>query len=368
MNKHKYYMQQAINLAADGIGNVGDNPSVGCVIVANDAIIGSGCTQKDGRHAETMAIADALENGHNLTGATAYVTLEPCAHFGRTPPCAQALVTAKISKIFIAVADPDPRVSGQGIKILQAAAITVETGLLEVQAKQGLLGFLSRIQTNRPYVMLKLAMSQDGYIVRADGTSKWITSEKSRNYSHNLRAKNDAILVGIETALADDPMLNCRQDGMQSRSPARVVLDSDLRLKLDSKLVTTAGQIPTLIMTIKNAKNQAKIAQLKIKKVQIHFVKQHQQYLDLTQVLNILSQHGINNLMIEGGAKTASSFIDQNLVDELNLFYAPEVIGQGGKLALRQGIANLLVAKTFTKISEMPIDCDRLEIWQRSLA
>ena len=361
-------MQQAINMAKLGLGNVGDNPTVGCIIVANKQIIGRGFTQKDGRHAEVMALLMAKKVAPNsIKNATIYVTLEPCAHFGRTPPCAEAIVKAQIAKVHIAVIDPDPRVSGQGIHILTEAGISVETGLLEQQAKQVLLGFLSRIQTQKPYVMLKLAMSQEGYIVRADGTSKWITSPQSRKYTHLLRAQHDAILIGIETALADDPTLNCRLIGLENRSPTRVILDSKLRIKVNSNLVDTANDIPTIIFTCVQADSlhEVKIKALEANNIQIQYVKKQDEHIDLNQVLITLAKLGINRLMVEGGAKVASSFVKLNLIDELNLFFAPEIIGKNGKPAIEMGIEKLLNNKCFVKVTEKRVDVDRFEQWQR---
>ncbi len=369
--RHNYFMQQAINIARHGLGNVGDNPAVGCLIVADGQIIGRGHTQIDGRHAEVMALQMANKVApKKISGATVYVTLEPCAHFGRTPPCANILVAAKIAQVFVGVKDPDPRVAGRGIQVLKNHGIKVETGILKQQAKQGLSGFLSRIQTHKPHVMLKLAMSSDGYIARADGSSKWITCPQSRYYAHKLRAQSDAILIGVETALADDPMLDCRLKGLERRSPARIILDSNLRINLSSKLVNSAKQINTIIFTDLSheteSKHQQKITKLKQKNIQIQYISKNRQHLELTQLLSRLAKLGINRLMVEGGAKVASSFIKQNLVDELNLFFAPELIGQGGKPAIEMGIKPMLESGKFEQQTHKQINLDRFEIWHKT--
>ncbi len=365
---NNHYMQQAINMAKHAQGNTGDNPPVGCIIVADNQIIGRGYTQKDGRHAEVMALEMAKKVApYSLKGATVYVTLEPCAHFGRTPPCANALVDAKISTLHVAITDPDPRVLGKGIKILKNHTIKVSTGLLAKQAEQTLKGFLSRITHNKPHVMLKLAMSKDGYITHQDGRSKWITCAQSRQYTHLLRAQSDAILIGINTAIADDPMLNCRLKGLENRSPTRVILDSKLQLNPNSALAKTAHKIPTIVFTNHqvDSLHEEKIKALTAKNVQIQSIKNTTEHIDLNQVLTTLAEQGINRLMIEGGAQIASAFIKHNLVDELNLFFAPTIIGEGGKEAVEGGIQNLLASNIFTKLSTKQIDIDKFEQWQK---
>src|SRR5215472_17400427 len=241
-------MRHALALAARGLGRVAPNPAVGCVIVAgNDRIVGRGWTRPGGRpHAETEALAVA---GELARGTTAYVTLEPCAHQGQTPPCADALVRAGVKRVVVALGDPDSRVNGAGLKRLREAGIVVETGVLEAEAERLNEGFLRRVRESRPLVTLKIAQSVDGRIGLASGESKWITGESARAHGHFLRAQHDAILIGIETALVDDPLLTVRIAGLENRSPLRVVVDTHGRLQAKSKLAQTSGATPTILFT-----------------------------------------------------------------------------------------------------------------------
>ncbi len=228
------HMRHALTLSERALGSVSPNPAVGCVIVRDGIVVGRGWTQRGGRpHAEVVALRQA---GHAAKGATAYVTLEPCAHIGQTPPCANALIEAGVARVVATVEDPDPRVSGRGFAMLRAAEIAVETDVLRDEAAALNAGFFLRITKKRPLVSLKLAVSADGKIARAPGGDQWITGEEARAFGHLMRARNDAILAGIETVLADDPELTCRVPGLEDRSPLRVVLDSKLRLPMASKL------------------------------------------------------------------------------------------------------------------------------------
>lgn len=241
------FMAEAIRLSLQHTGLTETNPSVGCVIVKDGEIVGSAVTAIGGRpHAETQAIAMA---GEKTRGATAYVTLEPCAHWGRTPPCANALVAAGVSRVVVAVNDPDPRVAGQGLKILADAGITVETGLLEKEGRRALAGYLMRQTSGRPYVTVKLAVSADGMLGRR-GEEIAITSEVSRTTVHHLRAQNDAILVGAGTVLSDDPELTVRLPGLEDRSPIRIVLDRHGHLPQMSRLAKTAAQVPVIVAVV----------------------------------------------------------------------------------------------------------------------
>ncbi|MDG1437580.1 MAG: bifunctional diaminohydroxyphosphoribosylaminopyrimidine deaminase/5-amino-6-(5-phosphoribosylamino)uracil reductase RibD, partial [Emcibacteraceae bacterium] len=239
------YMKMALDLSRRGLGHVAPNPSVGCVLVKDGHIIGRGWTGQGGRpHAEVYA----LNSAGVAHGATAYVSLEPCAHFGKTPPCAETLVNADITKIFIATGDPDPRVSGKGIAILEDAGIEVCEGLLKEDADLINKGFFQVISENKPLVTIKLATSKDGKIAKKHGEQTWVTGSKARMRGHLYRANHDAIMVGINTVLVDDPSLDCRIFGLENRSPIRVVLDSELRLPLESKVCDTSIQ-PTWVMT-----------------------------------------------------------------------------------------------------------------------
>ena len=242
------FMAGALALARRGLGNVWPNPSVGCVLVKDGRVVGRGWTQPGGRpHAETEALGRA---GDAARGATAYVTLEPCCHQGQTGPCTDALIAAGVTRAVVAIADPDSRVAGQGLARMREAGIAVETGLLADAAHDLNRGYLSRVETGRPIVTLKLAVSLDGRIAAHTGDSQWITAEDARAAAHGLRASHDAVAVGIGTVLADDPHLTCRLPGMPIRPPVRIVFDSRLQLPLTSQLVATAAAIPTLIVTL----------------------------------------------------------------------------------------------------------------------
>src|SRR6266853_3702784 len=244
-------MRAALGLARRGLGRVWPNPAVGCVIVKDGRAVGRGWTQPGGRpHAETEALARAAAAAH---GATAYVTLEPCCHWGRTPPCADALIAAGLGRVVVALEDPDPRVAGGGVARLRAAGIAVEAGLGAAEAAEINAGFFQRVRLGRPLVTLKLATSLDGRIATASGESRWITGAPARERAHLLRATHDAILVGTDTVLTDDPQLTCRLPGLASRSPVRIVLDRQLRIPPTARIIAEARQVPTWLMTLSSA-------------------------------------------------------------------------------------------------------------------
>lgn len=313
------FMAQAIALSRSHTGQTGTNPSVGCLIVKNNEVIGAAVTAVGGRpHAETQALAMA---GEAAKGATAYVTLEPCSHYGRTPPCANALVEAGIARVVVAMTDPDPRVAGKGLAILQGAGIEVMTGVLQEQSCDALRAYLMRQMKARPYVTLKLALSADGMIGRKGEGQIAITGPLSREEVHRMRAEMDAILVGIGTALADDPQLDVRLAGLEHRSPARVVLDRNLRLPLDSKLVKTARQLPVIAVGDRFAASAQALTNAGVEVLDVP---------DLPALLNNLAERGFSSLLVEGGASVARAFLDAGLVDRIILFEGPGVIGEGG--------------------------------------
>ncbi len=323
-----HHMRHALALAERGLGTTAPNPAVGCVIVAENRVVGRGWTQRGGRpHAETMALAEA---GDAARGATAYVTLEPCAHHGQTPPCANALVEAGVARVVVAVEDPDPRVSGKGIAMLRAAGIDVATGVLQKEAAELNAGFLLRVKENRPLVTLKIAQSLDGKAATVSGQSKWITGPEARRFGHLLRARNDAILVGIETALADDPELTCRLPGLEDRSPVRVVLDTRLRLPEGAKLVRTAKQTPTIVFTVANGGGTLVASGVEIVKV----ARDPRGRPDVGAVLAELGRRGVTRLLVEGGAAVHAAFIDRGLADRLEVFRAPILLGGSGRNAV----------------------------------
>ena len=347
------HMRHALALAKRALGTVAPNPAVGCVIVSADGrVVGRGFTQKGGRpHAETMALAEA---GEEARGATAYVTLEPCAHQGETPPCAKSLIEAGVTRVVAALEDPDPRVCGKGIAMLWDAGVLVATGVLEQEAAALNAGFFLRVKENRPLVTLKVAQSLDGKTATVSGHSKWITGPEARRFGHLLRAKHDAILVGIDTALADDPELTCRIKGLEDRSPIRVVLDTRLRLPRSSKLVATANQAPTLVFTtVDGHLGEAEV---------IKTARDARGRPDIGAVLKALARRGVTRLLVEGGASVHAAFLDRGLADRLEIFRAPVVLGASGKSAI-DALASLDLdeASRFVSLGRRVLGADLLE-------
>ena len=318
-------MALALGLARRGLGRTAPNPAVGAVIVTRDGtIIGRGWTQPSGRpHAETVALAQA---GEAARGATLYVTLEPCSHFGKTPPCANAVIAAGIVRVVAATGDPDDRVAGRGFARLRDAGILVETGLMEAEARRQNAGHVVRVTLGRPLVTLKLAQSADGKVALAGGKPVAITSEASRARVHLMRAESDAILVGIGTVLADDPELTCRLPGMDDRSPTRIVLDAGLRAPLSAKLVRGARDVPTWIFAAVDASAEAERA-LRDAGVEVLRVERGEGGLRLDQALELLGARGITRLMVEGGPTVAQALLAHGLVDEAVLLTAPKTLG-----------------------------------------
>ncbi|OIS93542.1 bifunctional diaminohydroxyphosphoribosylaminopyrimidine deaminase/5-amino-6-(5-phosphoribosylamino)uracil reductase RibD [Brucella cytisi] len=318
------FMEATIRYARRHKGLTGTNPSVGTIIVKDGVIVGRGVTAIGGRpHAEPQALADA---GEAARGATAYVTLEPCAHHGRTPPCAEALVRAGVARVVVAATDPDERVSGKGFAILREAGIEVVPGILAKHAADDLAGYLNRSAKKRPEVILKLALSADGMIGRRGEGQVAITGTIARAQSHILRAQTDIILIGIETALVDDPVLNCRLPGLEQRSPVRVVLDSGLRLPLSSKLVRTADAQPLWIACGEEAPLERRY-ELQAAGCRILATEAYDCRIALPELMDDLAAQGISSVLVEGGAGVAKSFLDEGLVDRLAIFRSPVEIG-----------------------------------------
>ena len=320
------YMAASIRLSRRNLGLTATNPSVGTLIVRDGVVVGRGVTAIGGRpHAEPQALAEA---GSLAEGATAYVTLEPCAHHGRTPPCADALVTAGVARVVGAASDPDPRVSGKGYAILREAGIEVVEGVLANEAADLLAGYLTRARLKRPEVTLKLAVSSDGMIGRRGEGQVAITGAVSRRQVHRMRAESDAILIGVGTALADDPELTCRLPGLEARSPARIVLDATLRLPLASKLAAGARQTPVLLASSVEADEERRAA-LAALGVGFLSAELHEGRIALPELLEDLAAQGFMTLMVEGGAETAHQFLAEGLVDRIALFAGPDAIGEG---------------------------------------
>ncbi len=332
-------MGLALALGERHLGRTAPNPSVGCVIVKDGLVVGRGWTQPGGRpHAEAEALARA---GDAARGATAYVTLEPCSNWGKTPPCTKGLIEAGISRVVIGCVDPDPRVDGKGIAWLREAGLEVTTGVMEAEALAQNLGLYRRIRDGRPMVGLKLAMSLDGRIATRTGDSQWITGEAARRFGHRLRAAHDAIMVGSGTALADDPLLSCRLPGLEDRSPVRVVMDRRGRLPETSQLVATADRLPLVHVTDADGDTS------------------------LPAVLTRLAGHGITRLLVEGGASLATSFLASGLVDRLYVFSAPCLIGGDGAAGVQGlGIDRLAAVRRWQLVATRRLGTDQLSVLQ----
>ncbi|KXG86090.1 bifunctional diaminohydroxyphosphoribosylaminopyrimidine deaminase/5-amino-6-(5-phosphoribosylamino)uracil reductase RibD [Agrobacterium bohemicum] len=418
------FMARAIQISCRHLGLTDTNPSVGCVLVKHGEIIAEAVTAVGGRpHAERLALEMA---GEAALGATAYVTLEPCSHFGRTPPCAIALVDFGVARVVVAVDDPDERVSGRGYQILRDAGIEVETGLFRAEGERLMAGYLTRKLKKRPHVILKLAVSGDGMIGRVGEGQVAITGPESRKAVHELRARCDAILVGIGTAVADDPELTVRITGLEHRSPVRIVLDRRLELPLGSKLVRTAGDVKTVVARIASSPQllpsalpgispsrgeiDSRLADRPNLKLDIdappsthvtedevsgearvlpisppvgempgraeggsHTQKRqqlesaHVEILEtptLATLLTILADRGMSELLVEGGAHVATSFLEAGLVDRILLFESPIIVGADG---LESPIKRADIPEEFTFVSETAYGVDRCFEFERPL-
>src|SRR5882757_6040672 len=360
------FMQLALTLGRRGQGRTWPNPAVGAVVVKDGVIVGRGWTQPGGRpHAEPEALRRA---GEAARGATLYVTLEPCSHVGKSPPCADAIMAAGIARVVSAIEDPNPEVAGQGHARLRAAGITVDIGLGAAEAARDHAGHFRRVRDKRPHVILKLAVSSDDKIGAAGHKPVAITGEAAKARVHLLRAQCDAILVGIGTVLADDPSLTCRLPGMEPRSPVRVVLDRALRLPGTSRLVHSARETPLWLMTsdLSEAPAAMKLGAAGAQVIRVATTTAPPG-LDLLAVLHALSDKGITRLMVEGGAKVASSFVAAGLVDEIWLLRGPDAIGADGVPAL--GALPLTVitqSQAFKVRASETLGKDTLTIYERA--
>jgi diaminohydroxyphosphoribosylaminopyrimidine deaminase/5-amino-6-(5-phosphoribosylamino)uracil reductase len=354
-------MRHALVLARRGLGRVAPNPAVGCVIVSAEShVVGRGWTKPGGRpHAETVALEAA---GPSARGATAYVTLEPCAHHGKTAPCAEALIAAHISGVVAAVEDPDPRVSGKGFALLKKAGIDVRIGICASEARALNAGFFKTVSRGRPLVTLKIAQSLDGRTAMASGESQWITGEAARRFGHLLRAQNDAIVIGIGTAQADDPLLSCRIAGLEDRSPLRVILDSRLRLDTRSKLAESSHDIATLVFTTEAAGDEA----LRARGVEVVRIGADQRGRpDIGAAMSELGRRGVTRVLVEGGATVQASFLEAGLVDRIELFTAPVVLGGAGRGAIDAlHFSTLKEAPNFRRVGQRRLGPDLLESFE----
>ena len=359
------FMRQAIGLARRGLGQTWPNPSVGCLIVQGGQIVGRGWTQKGGRpHAEAMALAQAHDAAR---GATAYVTLEPCAHHGATPPCADALIGAGVARVVVACIDPDPRTAGQGIQKLQAGGLVVAFGLMEQEAKRLNAGFMRRIETGLPWVTWKTATSLDGRIALHNGESRWITGAEARRHVHHVRARHDAILTGVGTVLADDPLLSVRFDGYSGRQPLRIVMDSRLRTPLTSNIVRTARDHATQLFAIESCDPVRRRA-FEETGVAVRIVGAGPDYLpDPAEVLRSLAADGVTRVLLEAGGRLSAAFLQAGLIDEIYWYRAGTTIGGDGIPAIAPlGVDRLADVAHFLCLEERPIGSDRLAILQKA--
>jgi diaminohydroxyphosphoribosylaminopyrimidine deaminase/5-amino-6-(5-phosphoribosylamino)uracil reductase len=346
-------MEEALALAESALGFSTPNPAVGCVIVAGNKIVGRGATATGGRpHAETVALAKA---GARARGATAYVSLEPCAHFGRTPPCANALVDAGIKRVVIGCGDPFPKVRGKGIAILRKAGVAVTLGVMEDECRRTNEGFFTRVEQGRPMVTLKLAMTLDGRIATSSGDSQWISGEESRALVHRWRRYSDAVMVGAGTVIADNPRLTCRDEG--GRDPYRVIIDAKLRCDPRARVFTERSNASTILVT-SQANYRAAHDRFGSDKTEILGMKtvarKFSDEIALAPLLEEFGQRGWNRIMLEGGAHLAASALRQKVADRIAFFVAPKILG-GGVSAI-EGLG-------FQKMKES-LSLEDLEVWQ----
>jgi len=361
------FMELALTLGRRGQGRTWPNPAVGAVVVKEGVVVGRGWTQPGGRpHAEPEALRRA---GEAARGAALYVTLEPCSHVGKSPPCADAIMAAGIARVVSAIEDPNPEVAGQGHARLRAAGITVDIGLGALEAAHDHAGHFRRVRDKRPHVILKLAVSSDDKIGAAGRKPVAISGEAAKARVHLLRAQCDAILVGIGTVLADDPLLTCRLPGMEPQSPVRVVLDRSLRIPGTSKLVHSARETPLWVMTsnLSEAPAAMKLGAAGAHVIRVATTTTPPPGLDLAAVLHALSEKGITRLLVEGGARVASSFVAAGMVDEVWLLRGPDAVGTDGIAALDAlPLTAITQSPAFKRSASETLQEDTLTIYERT--
>jgi diaminohydroxyphosphoribosylaminopyrimidine deaminase/5-amino-6-(5-phosphoribosylamino)uracil reductase len=357
------FMSLALSLGRRGWGRVWPNPAVGCVLTQGDRIVGRGWTQPGGRpHAETVALAQA---GPLAAGATAYVTLEPCAHIGQTPPCAGALIEAGVARVVVALTDPDPRVAGRGLQQLKAAGVEVVEGIGAAAAGLDQRGFLSRITAGRPLLTLKLATSLDGRIATASGESQWITGPAARRQGHALRAAHDAVLVGAGTARADNPTLTVRDMGV-SAQPVRVVASRNLDVPAPSRLTETVGEGPVWMLhgPTAPAARKDKLSALGVRLIEVPLGPDGQ--LDAVALMTALGSAGLTRVYCEGGGGLGAALLSAGVVDDLVVFGAGLALGAEGRPALGvMGIAALAEADRFDLVETRAMGGDTMTVWRK---
>lgn len=321
---HQMYMQMALDLAAKAKGRSSPNPMVGAVIVKDDKVVGQGYHHQAGTpHAEVHALNEA---GFLAQDATMYVTLEPCSHYGKTPPCAYAVAKSGIKEVYVAMVDPNPQVAGRGIQVLRDAGVTVNVGLLGAEAKKLNEIFIKYITTGEPFVVLKSAVSLDGKIATRTGHSQWVTGEKARLKVHELRDTYDAILVGIGTVLADNPALTTRLPDRSGRDPVRIILDSRARIPMDAQVINENSRARTIIVTSEKA-HFAKVGALRASGVEVWTLPEADGMIDIKALLKEIGRQEITSLLIEGGSRVNASFLEAGLLDKVCWFIAPKFVG-----------------------------------------
>ncbi|MBU3155474.1 bifunctional diaminohydroxyphosphoribosylaminopyrimidine deaminase/5-amino-6-(5-phosphoribosylamino)uracil reductase RibD [Clostridium estertheticum] len=319
-----YYMSRALELSKKAVGFVNPNPLVGAVIVKDNRIIGEGYHEHfGGPHAEVNAFKNAKEN---VEGATMYVTLEPCAHYGKTPPCAEAIVKNKIAKVIVGMIDPNPLVAGKGVEILRRAGIEVTTGIMENEIRKTNEIFIKYITTKKPFCIMKTAMTLDGKIATTTGDSKWISNEKSREYVHELRNRVSGIMVGIGTVLSDNPELTTRREGKISTNPVRIIIDSTAKIPLDSKVLKCDEKTKTIIVTTKFA-SDTKTCAIKQKGAEVIVTPSENKWVNLNYLMKVLGEMGIDSILLEGGSTLNYSALDEGIVDKVITFISPKIFG-----------------------------------------
>ena len=369
------YMRRAIELAKKGSGHVNPNPLVGAVIVRDGEIIGEGYHECYGQlHAERNAIANAKKRGNSLEGSTIYVTLEPCCHYGKTPPCTEAIIEEKIAKVVVGSDDPNPLVSGKGFQMLREKGIEVIPHFLKEECDAINHVFFHYIRTGTPYVAMKYAMTMDGKIACYTGDSKWVTGEKSRAHVQTLRKHYKGIMAGIGTVLADDPMLNCRIEG--GRDPIRIIADSHLRIPMDSQLVRTAGQQPLIVACLPDA-DEEKAAQLQEKGVEVlripgvttaDITEEQKEVISLPVLMKELGARKIDGILLEGGGQLNESALQAGIVDRIYCYIAPKIFGgaQAKTPVEGQGLTRAADAWQFNRIGMQEFGQDILLEYEKA--
>ena len=369
------YMRRAIELAKKGSGHVNPNPLVGAVIVRDGEIIGEGYHECYGQlHAERNAIANAKKRGNSLEGSTIYVTLEPCCHYGKTPPCTEAIIEEKIARVVVGSDDPNPLVSGKGFQMLREKGIEVIPHFLKEECDAMNHVFFHYIRTGTPYVAMKYAMTMDGKIACYTGDSKWVTGEESRAHVQTLRNHYKGIMAGIGTVLADDPMLNCRIEG--GRDPIRIITDSHLRIPMDSQLVRTAGQQPLIVACLPDA-DEEKAAQLQEKGVEVlripgvttaDITEEQKEVISLPVLMKELGARKIDGILLEGGGQLNESALQAGIVDRIYCYIAPKIFGgaQAKTSVEGQGLTRAADAWQFNRIGMQEFGQDILLEYEKA--